>query len=398
MTLVDTGDRFAGVQVATPNNQERPHAERSASSLGAHAMCPGYAPQRSARTHYVTAQGNRGHQSLETGDRENLESDFEERMVQLCEAYAARFTDLGSTVHDEIRVETIEGRWGYTDRLVINLDGTAHLFDWKFVRSKEVVDAEHNLQGKDYVVGILEDARFSDIRELHVHFVMPRFTAVTHTKVPFTRADLPRLKLEILAILARARATDTKRYRGATLRPSYDACRYCGNAGRCVALRKIADQLGRAYDPDGYGKRPAIPVQTHASQVTDPAAKGQLQELASLMETWSASVRHHNLSQALDNPEAVPAGYELSWEKARRQVTSPEGVLLVAREFGLDTPDLLESASLSWTKVEQRLKDKAARGYKGAVVQEFNDRLVELNAIHRPEPVPRLVRARPAKT
>ena len=377
---------------------ERPHAKRSASSLGAHALCPGYESQQSDRVHWVVAQANRSHGSLDTGDREDLQSDFEERMVQLCEAYAARFTELGSTVYNEVKVDTIEGRWGYTDRLIVNLDGDAHLIDWKFVRAKEVVDAEHNLQGKDYVVGIFEDERFAAVKSIHVHFVMPRFSSVTHTTKPFTRDDLPRLKLEIFSILARARATDTKRYRGATLRPSYDACRYCGKAGRCVALRKIADEIGRAYDPEGYGTKPAIPLQTHASEVKDPAQRAQLQELAGLMETWSASVRHHNLTAALENPEAVPAGYVIDWAKGRRYVTSAESLLTVAQEYGLTMQELIDAASLSWTKVEDALRSRAARGAKTAVVQDFHNRLVELDAVGRPEPTPRLVRARPART
>lgn len=382
----------------TLTQADRPHADRSSSSLGSLAQCPGFKGQQSDRVHWVTAQGNRGHQSLDSGDREDLASDFEERMVQLCEAYAARYTEIGSEIHDEIRVETIEGRWGYTDRLIINLDGQAHLIDWKFVRSKEVVDADHNLQGKDYVVGIFEDARFQHVKSITVHFVMPRFSSVTYTAKPFTRDDVPRLKLEILAILARAKATDTKRYRGATLRPSYDSCRYCAHAGRCVALRKIADELGRAYDPDGYGKKPAIPLQTHASEVKDPAQRGQLQELAGLMETWAASVRHHNLTAALENPEAVPAGYTIDWAKGRRFVTSAESLLVVAQEYGITMQELIDAASLSWTKVEDALRAKAARGAKSAVVNDFHARLVELDAVGRPEPTPKLVRARQART
>jgi len=377
---------------------ERPHAERSASQQGALAVCPGYRPQAGGkRAHWVTEQGNRGHAALESGDSGELESTFEERMVAMAEEYASRFTELGATVIDEFRVETVEGRWGYCDRLIVNVDGTAHLLDWKFVRAKEVVDADHNCQGKDYVVGILEDARFAAIERLHVHFVMPRLGAVTRTTEPFTRADLPRLKLEILANLARARATDTKRFRGASLNPSYDVCRYCGAAGRCVALRRIADRLGRAYDPEGYGKSLPVPEQTHASEVTDPAARAQLQELAGLMETWAASVRHHNLTAALASPDAVPTGYVVDWVKGRRRVTSAEGLLLAAQEFGISAQDLIDAASLSWTRVEETLRSRAARGEKAEIVASFSQRLVELDAVERPEPTPKLVRARPAR-
>lgn len=377
---------------------ERPHAERSASQQGSLAVCPGYRPQPSGkRAHWVTEQGTRGHAALESGDSGDLESGFEERMVAMAEEYASRFTELGSETIDEFRVETIEGRWGYCDRLVICADGTAHLFDWKFVRAKEVVDADHNLQGKDYVVGIFEDFRFSGIQKLHVHFVMPRLGTVTRTTQPFTRADVPTLKLEILAILSRAKATDTKKFRGATLNPSYDVCRYCGAAGRCVALRRIADTLGRAYDPENYGKKPEIPTQTHASEVRDPAARAQLQELAGLMETWAASVRHHNLTAALADEKNIPAGYVVDWAQGRRRVTSAEGLLLAAQEFGISAQDLIDAASLSWTKVEETLRSRAARGEKAQIVSAFSQRLVELDAVQRPEPSPKLVRARPPR-
>jgi len=375
---------------------ERPHAERSASQLGHLTLCPGYRPRVSDRTHWVAAQGTRGHEALESGDVGDLESSFEERMVSICENYAALHTAAGAEVLNEIKVDTIEGRWGYCDRLVINPDNTAHLFDWKFVRSKEVVDAEVNLQGKDYVVGILDDPRFSRISEITVHFVMPRFETATFTRRPFTREQLPQLKLEIFAILARARQTDGKRWRGASLRPHYDACRFCGASASCVALRRIADQIGRAYDPEGYGKLPAIPEQTHASQVSMPDDRAQLQELATLMEAWSQSVRQHNLAAALADTANLPTGYTLDYPKGRRQVSDAQRLLNIATEFGLTAQDLIDAASVSWTKLEQLLRDRAGKGEKARQVASFNTRLEESCAVVRAEPAPRLSRVRPS--
>jgi hypothetical protein len=366
--------------------------------LGALLLCPGYRPRPSDdRVHWVTAQGTRGHEALDTGNSDSLESGFEERMVALCEAYAHDLMEFGSTVVNEFRVETTEGRWGYCDRLIVNPDGAAHLLDWKFVRSKEVVDAEVNLQGKDYVVGIFMDPRFAHINQIHVHFVMPRFGTVTRTAKAFTRADVLQLRLEIFAVLARARKTDSKRFRGASLTPHADVCKYCSAAGNCVALRRVADALGRKYDPEGYGARPAMPLETHASLVKDPQARAQLQELASLMEAWAASVRHHNLTAALESSDNVPAGYVIDWAKGRRRVRSAEGLLLVAQEYGLSAQDLIDAASLSWTKVEETLRGRAARGEKGNIVSSFSERLVEMDAVERPEPTPKLVRARPGK-
>jgi hypothetical protein len=382
--------------------EDRPHAERSASQLGPLVLCAGYVPSKGGKTHWVTAQGNRGHDALDTGDSIELESDFEERMVALCELYASKFTPAGATVVNEFKVTTISGRWGFGDRLIIlprNAAGKvrAIYMDWKFVRSKEVTDAEINLQGKDYVVGVLEspDPRFVEIDEIEVHFVMPRFGSASFTREPFTRADVPALKLEIFSVLAKARKTDTKRYRGGSLTPNYDVCKYCGMAGNCVALRKIADGIARKYDPIGYGQQLAIPDETHASLVKDSRARAQLQELAGLMEVFAKSVRHHNLSAAMLDDKHLPEGYAIDYTKAKREVSSVAGLLLACSEFGITTDDLLDNATLAFGEVEEILKDRAPRGQKGRVVLDFNQRMLELGAVERGEPTAKLARIRP---
>ena len=377
-------------------HEERPHAERSASQLGALAKCPGYRPKPAARVHWVTAQGSRGHAALDAGDDGELHSEFEAGMVETCERYAAALPPASRQL-EEMRVETIEGRWGYTDRLRIRADengndsNVADLLDWKFVRKDTVADAEINLQGKDYVVAILEDEQFSFLDTIHNHFVLPRLNTVS--TATFTRADLPRLKLEILAVLARARATDAADYDGSTLRPVYGLCTYCGAAGNCVALRRIADGIARQYDPAGYGPSPAVPAETHASNVKDPAQRAQLQKLAGLMEGWSSSVRHHNLTAALSDSALVPAGYAVDWMKGKRRVLSPSDFRAVASRFGLTTDDLIASSNISWGKLEDILKFRAPRGQKGKAVELFGQALLAAGAVDPQQEVPRLIEA-----
>ncbi|MFZ8927555.1 MAG: hypothetical protein ACO3CU_12455, partial [Candidatus Nanopelagicales bacterium] len=197
---------------------------------------------------------------------------------------------------------------------------------------------------------------------------------------------------DLAPVLARARETDRTDYDGSTLVPDYSTCAFCGAAGNCVALRRIADTVARAYDPDGYGTSPAVPSETHAARVTDPVALGQLQSLASLMDTFSREVRGANLARALDDPKMVPAGYAVDWAQGRRRVTSPDALRTVCEEFGLTVSDLIESATLSWTKVEALIRDRAPRGGKAVAVERFSERLLEAGAADRDEPTPQLRR------
>lgn len=384
------------------NHSERPHAERSSSQLGSLALCAGFRPKPTKKIHWVTAQGTRGHEALDSGDDEELESGFEQRMVKLCQDYSDGLP-LHTREYQEQRFDTIEDRWGYTDRLRIRArvatEGSvtqdfrlydsdeADLLDWKFVKSKIVVDAEINLQGKDYVVAIFEDPQFQFLNKIHVHFVMPRFASVT--TATYTRADIPRLKLEIYAVLCQARDTDRSDYDGSSLTPHYDTCKYCGMAGNCVALRKIAYAIRKQYDPEGYGDI-TIPTETHAQNVKDPLQRSELQKTAALMEVFSKSVRAHNLAIALEDDKNLPTGYEIDWSKGRRYITDTEKFEEVCREFQISSTDLIESSALSWGRLEEKLRERAPRGLKKDAVERFERRCLELAAVDRPEPTPKL--------
>jgi hypothetical protein len=392
-------------KTAAETHAEREHAPRSSSQLGELVLCAGFRKKPTLKVHWVTAQGNRGHAALDSGDEDDLESDFEALMVKRANDYAEKLPPC-SREFQEIRVETIQGRWGFTDRLRIRakwnatnqqmVDGDwvyedsdeADLLDWKFVAAKHVVDAEVNLQGKDYVIGIFEDPQFAFLNKIHVHFVETRFNEVT--TATYTREDLPRLKLEVYATLVRAQDTDRSDYDGGSLTPHFPTCVNCGAAGNCVALRRIVDALGRAYDPEGYGKTPPIPTETHASQVKDPTQRAQLQDLARVAEAFAKSVRYNNLQAALDDDRNTPTGYKIDWANGKREVLSHDALKTVAFEFGLAPSDLVEVSKIGWTKLESTLKARAPRGEKKDVVERFNDRLTELGAVEPPQKTPKL--------
>lgn len=372
------------------DHEERPHAERSASQLPSIAICAGYKPQpkKAGEAHWVTQQGIRGHKALERGDNDELHSEHEEKLVQMVRDYEAT---LPSAVREqtETRIETIEGRWGYADKLRFRRRGDPRfqeidLIDYKFVKVKEVKDAEFNLQGKDYVIGIFD--KYADADKVHVHFPMPRFGTVT--TATFTRDQLPRLKLEVLSLLAAARRTDQRRVPASLLNPTYDICRFCGRLATCSAVRKIYVEATSKYSAEPL---PAVPANVHASEAKDPKVLGALKTLAVVGESWAKAVTHHVTNAALDDG-AVAEGYEVAFRKGTRRVLNAYAVFEVARKHGLELSDFVECSDISIKQLEDLVMAKAKRGKKKDAKALFLDALRDAGAIDRREDSPFLQR------
>jgi Protein of unknown function (DUF2800) len=382
---------------------DRPHAERSASQLKYLAVCAGYKPGKKGRTHWVTEQGIRGHTAMQNEDDGDLQSDYEEKLVQLCRDYEATLPPAIVVVR-ESRIETIENRWGYPDTLRFwtgSADVQAEIqnspldemflrsycencdyVDYKFVKKAEVEDAEVNLQGKDYAIGIFE--KYPSLKRLKVHFPMPRFGSVTTHE--FTREDLPRLKLEVFSILTRARKTDNARCSSKLFTPEYNVCRYCGRKATCPAIGKIAHKVAEAYLGTPI---PGVPAEVHPSRTKDPATLGALKTIASILEGWCESVHHHTSSAALDEG-VMPEGYTVDYQKGQRRVTNPLALLTVGPKYGLTVADVLDNAKVSIAGLEDVVMAKAPRGKKGFTKNAFLDELRDADALSRSEDRPYL--------
>lgn len=392
---------------------ERPHADRSSSQLGSLAVCPGFKNKKDGkRIHWITQQGQRGHEALQNDDDAALESAYEEKLVQMIRDYVATLPP-ATVVLREYQFKTIEDRWGYADefrfrghletvgnrlglsdyerdqwvrewRNLVGLATEADLVDHKFVKVKEVKDAEVNLQGKDYVIAAFEE--FRSLQKIHVHFPMPRFGTVT--TATFTREMLPQLKLEVFAVLATAKRTDGKRPPAKLFNPSYEVCRYCSRAA-CPALYKLGRKVAEAYAAEPL---PELPANVHASEANDPKVLGALKTIAAVLEPWAQSVNHHSFAKAID--EAIVAdGYEIAYQKGQRKVTNPFAVFEIAtKDFGLHLTDVIDASKISVKQLEDAIKAKAPRGQKAKQVNAFNDELRERDAIERSEDKPHLAR------
>lgn len=384
---------------------ERPHAERSASQLKSLALCPGFKPDNTPKKeqHWVTQQGIRGHDALENADMGELQSSYEEQMVQACEDYCATLPPAAQELK-EVKVNTIEGRWGYFDRLrfrkdsyipldrndddavsyydanVIAVATHADLIDYKFVKVKTPEDASLALQGKDYAVGIFRE--YPHLQYITVHFLAPRFNFVTyHT---FSREDLPRIELEIFSVLTQARRTDKKRIPKKLLKPFYETCRFCARRATCPALVGIAREIHNRYLEEGATPLPEVPTNVHASQVNDPAVLGAIKLLATTMEGWAAAASHHCTTKAIEEGK-IPEGYKIAYRKGRRKLTIPLTLLSIGPKFGLGVSDVIEASNVSVAKLEDAVMAKAPHGKKEKTKFAFLDALREADALARNE-------------
>lgn len=369
---------------------ERPHAERSASQLKSLALCPGYKPDNKPKKeqHWVTQQGIRGHNALEKDDMGDLQSSYEERLTQACEDYCGSITPAGWSVLKEQKVTTLEGRWGYFDRLILSPDNKeAHLVDFKFVKVKKPEDASLALQGKDYVWGLFNAS--PALESVTAHFIAPRFNFVTyHT---FTRADLPRIELEIFAVLVQARKTDRKGASKKLFRPHYEVCRFCGRKATCPAVGEIAATVARRYLDEGAQPIPAVPLNVHTSEADDPEVLGALKTIAAVLEPWTESVNHHLMTKVLEEGKKV-AGYKIGFRKGRRDITNPLALLSVGPKFGVQMADVLEASKVSVAKLEDVVMAKAPYRQKEKTKFAFLDALRDADALQRGEDSATLVR------
>lgn len=158
------------------DHSNRGHAPISPSQLPSRNNCEGFLPEPNEGKviHPVTLEGTRCHEALETGDDSLLESEWEERHVATCRDYLKILPDSEVQLIEPL-IEILGGRtWGYADRVHLNTKENptkCDLVDWKF-GFNGVVDAEHNLQGIAYAVGLFET--YPSLDEITVHFVLPR--------------------------------------------------------------------------------------------------------------------------------------------------------------------------------------------------------------------------------
>lgn len=344
------------------------HHEFSPSQLGYREACPGWKNEEGEQS-VQAAEGTMMHSALETGKLTGLN----EEQVRCVELVADLFSDMvgdlgeGAEKHQELRLSIMGLTFGTADLVAVN-GKLAKIGDAKFGWSP-VEDAELNLQGWAYAIGVFE--RWPEVREVEVVFAQPRLDTVS--RYTFDRLkDLGNMKLRVSTVIARA-----KKHKPEDLKPSEFTCLYCGAKATCTALHKKAlvvsskfveldsdSQLLDIYNPE---------------QLATPELRSKAEILRRIMEPWCEKVKKENLRHVMETGEEIP-GFEVKTRAGRRSVTNPQ----IAWDLVKDrlTPD--EFASVTDVSVAQLLKaysDKAPKGSKEKYKQEIEDRLTDAGVL-----------------
>lgn len=320
------------------DHSSRGHARVSPSQFNNRKLCEGWLPEPDdpKKIHPVTAEGTRCHEAMETGDDSQLQTEWEEQYVAICREYVAKLPR-ADWERIEPKLDILGGRsHGYAD-LLRCVGNTADLVDWKFGWN-QVEDAETNLQGIGYTLGVFE--LYPSIAQVTVHFVMPRLGKVSvHT---FDRSDVDRLRVQVAHILDRAENPDPKNFQA-----SWKACAYCARKPICpVVVSKVAEACSSSGLP--------LP-ETNLAEAT-PEELSFLRDFADVAEDWARKVKEYVLSQRLHGGIDIP-GWELTFRKGARKVDDGNKLVEIARAFGLTESDIVESSKLYLTKLEKKVRD-----------------------------------------
>ena len=347
------------------------HHEFSPSQLMYREACPGWKPDEGPQS-IQAAEGTMMHQALETGDHKGLTEEQTRCVNMVGDLFTSMKEELvvgedKCEVHQEIRLGIMGLTFGTAD-LVLVSGAHAKIGDAKFGWNP-VEDAETNLQGWAYAIGVYE--KWPSVDHVEVVFAQPRLDSVSRANF-YRKADLERMKLRVMTVIARA-----KDHKPEDLKPSEFACLYCGAKATCVALHKKALVISSKFielSPD----KELLDIY-NPEQLATPELRGKAEILRRILEPWCEKVKKENIRFVLEEGGEVP-GFEVKSRAGKRTVTDPQ----ITWELVKDrlTPD--EFAAVTEVSVAQLLKaysEKAPKGSKERFKQEIEDRLTDAGVL-----------------
>jgi len=349
-----------------PDHSSRGHAEFSPSSLKYVSKCAGFHGREG--TNSAAEMGTRIHEALEVHDPSALHNEQEveiyEKIVEMEKNFLDNFSGIAEE-HNEIQVDVkLNGTetWGTCDRFLILKNGNAIMADYKTGIS--IIDPpEKNWQAKAYTVGAFQ--KFPEVEEITFVFYVPQHDqSLYHT---FKRSeDYDNLVQELSAAILKAEATRPKWIGGKPaieeLTPSPN-CRFCRYEDMCPALGGLVLEVAKKIDP----QLPDVDIEN----TEDPAVLEDLWAIAKVVSNWSERLRARTVDLAKNGVE-FPS-LRLRSMGSTKKVIDNQTLIGIAMDFGLNTEEVLDSATLSLTKVSKVIADKVEKSEKKKISQDFVD-------------------------
>lgn len=278
---------------------------------------------------------------------------------------------------------------GYLDFAVLSADKTeAEIIDWKF-GNNAVEDAETNLQGIGYLLGLHK--KFPTLKKVTVRFVMPHLDYMSeHT---FTSDQFDSLLLRVRVVVGRAIEAHRNANDFSMATPNSSACMFCGHIGRCPAVTAVALKLGKKYRPL------EIPEHITPSTVHDPTDVGTGIRLAAVMATWAEAFRRQATARTIEDIDFVPDGYTLVTSQ-KRIVKNARALADAAKKFipAEQHKEVEALFDISIGPLEKLISTAAPRGSKESTVDDFGKAALEAGALELGQPFAFLRQARKQDT
>ena len=360
------------------------HHKYSPSSLKWREVCPGWVnePTPSEGGSIAAQEGTMMHAALETGDYSGLDEWQKKNVLMVADLFQELKNELGEGTEElrEQKLVIADGKTFGTADLVLVCGKKAKIGDAKFGWNA-VDDAEENVQGQAYVVGLME--KWRDVEEVEVVFAQPRLNMVSR-HLFYRDKDYDRLRLRVETIIARAEQPEPE------LNPTEKGCLYCGNKGTCKALHAKALVISRSYD---QLRDSELPVLADPLTLATPEQRSQAETIRRVMERWCESVKKSNMDYRRDGGE-IP-GYELKTRAGKKEIVDATAAYDIIKDK-LTPEEFSSCATLSFAKLEKVWADKHPRGQKQQAKQALEDTLSEAGLLKGGGEVPYLAKTKEA--
>ena len=258
---------------------------------------------------------------------------------------------------------TTEKVFGTADRVILK-GSHADVIDFKFGRG-EIDDADINVQGQAYVLGVMD--KYPHLKTATLHFVVPRRDELlTHN---YTHEDMEVIRLRLRVIVDRAMEEEPR------LKPTTSACRFCKHRVHCPALGKKLLPLAQQYDDGDKAFEVMLKDDLNPETVNDPEVIGKMKHVGHLLKSWMEAVDKKAIKMAVEDGDDIH-GYDLVFRTPTAKVTDTQEAFEALQDM-LTPEEFMSACKVTVPALAKKVAEKKPRGQKKNARPEVEGALLE---------------------